>query len=251
MSIYYKDPWLGSNPNENSLKLAKYSSSWLPFTGTLSMVDTVRNIITAGAITGFGAFTGTSNNNPLPIDFLYLTGHRNNDDGVLNWATAHETNSNSFEVQRSTDGENFISISQLPAAGNINIQRKYSYTDRRVFYNNPGKMYYRLKCLDLDGKYLYTDILSINNNISPIEIFTIYPNPSGDIATITYSISTAFKDAGIKIINLLGEVVMYVDAKNASDKIHIDNSGLPAGIYYGYMVIDGVTYPAKSIQVIH
>src|SRR5204862_3127439 len=97
---------------------------------------------------------------PLPLVLAEFTGTINSNNSVsLEWKTSSELNSKEFDVERSVDGVNFEAISIVPAAGNSTVTINYSHRDE----DHPQKsvLYYRLKLLDIDGRYEYSKVLRL------------------------------------------------------------------------------------------
>jgi hypothetical protein len=114
-----------------------------------------------GTMLGF-ALTGTSSNfinsnlsSTLPVTLSFFEAAKNNDRSLLIWKTASEQNSHSFVVERSTNGSDYTAIATIAAAGNSQVALNYSYSDL-----NPtnGKNYYRLKQVDIDGRFAYSAV---------------------------------------------------------------------------------------------
>ena len=84
---------------------------------------------------------------------------REEDNIKLNWSTASEENNDYFEIQKSYDSEVFTPIGYVDGAGNSNEVLDYSYTDSET-----NKAYYRLKQLDYDGEFEYSDIVVVKGN---------------------------------------------------------------------------------------
>jgi hypothetical protein len=132
-------------------------------------------------VTGFSEFwihTGTS---ALPLHFLSFTAQKCTDKNVcLSWQTANEESVSHFEIERSMDGKTFTKV----GTANANNQASNSYTsnDDIALLQNENKVYYRIKQIDVDGKFTYTDIKSVKIN-SKKEI-VIYPTPAKDVVTI-------------------------------------------------------------------
>src|SRR4030095_11527836 len=109
----------------------------------------------------------------LPAGILYFKGKYQGADNILQWATASEFNSDHFEIQRSSDGQAFESIGNIPAAGISKATREYTFTDVQA----PEKLnYYRLMQVDKDGSFKYSTVVSLNNLKGKWYIET-YPNP--------------------------------------------------------------------------
>lgn len=117
-----------------------------------------------GTLTNF-AMTGTTSNfvpsSPvtLPVNFTKFTVTAQKDQAILQWQTAQEQNSREFVIERSSDGVSYHAIGSVPAAGNSNLLLDYSYTD--IAPAN-GKNYYRLKETDLDSRFMYSVVKTVD-----------------------------------------------------------------------------------------
>lgn len=103
---------------------------------------------------------------PLPISLLYFNGNIDLDGNKISWSTLSETNNDYFTIEKSKDGTYWEIIYIKPGAGNSSNQLYYSLIDRDV---DKVINYYRLKQTDYDGKFEYSDIISIDNRESNIK----------------------------------------------------------------------------------
>lgn len=78
---------------------------------------------------------------------------------MLTWSTINETDNSLFIIEKSPDGAKFEAIGNLVGAGNSQVPKKYSFLDIKA---GSGKLYYRLKQVDYDGAFQYTEVLDIN-----------------------------------------------------------------------------------------
>ena len=126
----------------------------------------------------------------LPIELLYFTAKQSGTKVKLDWATASETNNDHFVVERSQDGTNFAEVFRKKGAGNSVNTLYYNGFDNAPI---EGLSYYRLKQVDYDAKFKYSDIQSVNFKFDPAEIgIKIYPNPAVDNKfTVDYTIEKA------------------------------------------------------------
>ena len=140
----------------------------------------------------------------LPIELTAFTGWNNGVANELHWTTETEINSDYFEIQRSANGIDFVTIGTSPAAGNSLLPLDY------VFYDDAplnGLQYYRLKIVDIDDTYDYSNIIAIRINDDSSEEIYVYPNPATDFITI--EINTATADAMLmEILDVTGRKVM-------------------------------------------
>lgn len=117
---------------------------------------------------GSVSFTQTT----LPVKFVSFTGSQQSNDVLLKWTTAQEMSSDHFSVERNSGG-NWEAIGSVAASGNTDWRTDYSFTDI-----NPSRttLLYRLKQVDLDGRYLYSPIVRISNKEEKAMLLS-YPNP--------------------------------------------------------------------------
>jgi len=133
-----------------------------------------------GAIPYFGsAFVELSTSTPLPVTLVDFSGKNTGTINALSWHVANEDNIKYYELQRSNDGQNFESISQISPLGNS----VYFYNDSLTGPVTPV-YYYRLKIVDADGNTKYSDVIKISLNLN--DFFVVAnPNPFKDLLTLT------------------------------------------------------------------
>ncbi len=189
-------------------------------------------------------------NNPLPVKLISFNGTAKNADALLLWSTANETNNKGFEVERSIDGKNFTRIDFVKGAINSNVTQKYSYTDREVFANSKT-VYYRLKQVDMDGKFEYTKTITINSEKANNTNIVVYPNPINDVLNIEME-SFTNTSAKLVITDLAGKKVKEttLNVNEGINKFTIDNLGeLNSGAYIINITADGnILFSNKFIK---
>jgi hypothetical protein len=188
---------------------------------------TTGTIISSAPVTNFSPFTLASRTsfNPLPIELIYFNCSYNENSNSLSWTTASESNNDHFDIERSLDGLNFEVIGKKKGAGNSLTKTEYSFFDQ----NSPkGISYYRLKQVDFDQKYTYSEVCSITNNGT--EGVSFYPNPVRNDLTIDYYIDNS-KPSNISVTDVLGKSIQ-VKTSFTDSKITIDCSDLVDGIYF-------------------
>ena len=135
-------------------------------TGMLTAFDnvagnngTLTNFQLSGAASNFTLHTLTDVIVPLPITLTKFTAQRSGTEGLLNWQTAQEENSRDFTIERSADGKTYTAIGVVAAAGKSSALKDYTFTDLTPI-NSVN--YYRLKQSDLDDKYTYSPVRTLN-----------------------------------------------------------------------------------------
>jgi len=108
----------------------------------------------------------------LPIELLYFKGSVYNSDNILHWSTASEDNNDYFTIEKTKDGIDWEILTRESGAGNSSNQLYYSSVDENV---ESIINYYRLKQTDYDGRFKYSDIISIDNrnNAESKEVYKI------------------------------------------------------------------------------
>lgn len=165
---------------------------------------------------------------PLPVELIDFRVTLNSNLKVdINWTTLSEINNDYFIVQRSLNGQEWENIVKINGAGNSSEELNYYTLD-----SNPlnGLSYYRLKQVDFDGSVTYSDLRSIKIERSG-SLVKIYPNPT--VSQLVIESNNLSVDR-IKIYNTLGQNMSanYHYTEVGTDKLKLNVSSLPAGVYY-------------------
>ncbi len=196
-------------------------------------------------VTTIPAGTTTYTGPILPVELLDLTGYITNNTAVLKWTTLTEKELNNFDVERSDDGINFKNVGTVKAVGNSSVANNYSYLDYTSF--NEIK-YYRLKQVDINGKFSYSKTISIHNNLKSDEI-GIFPNPVSDLL-ILQSKGINKKSLDIELMNVNGQVAKRRQFLQGSTICYLDVKSIDSGTYF-LSVSDGTTKKAYKVIVNH
>lgn len=169
----------------------------------------------------------------LPVKLISFDATVNKENTVdLNWATASELDNAYFEVERSSDAVDFSPIAKVEGAGNSTNTIQYHTTD-----NNPlnGMSYYRLKQVDLDGNFAYSEIVSVSIsggalNQSSVRVYpTLISSPSIHIAVSGTDVPVA-----VSVYDMSGRMVMtQLITANGDTQIE-----LPAGAQTGMYIVN-------------
>jgi PQQ-dependent dehydrogenase (s-GDH family) len=186
-------------------------------------------------ITSFSSFYFAANNFTLPLDLLSFTGQLQNDNTVLlTWKTENEVNTSHFAVERSTDGTRFNGIGNVTANGRNNTGGTFNYslTDNDAINQTSQKLYYRLKLVDIDGTYKYSNVVSVSMPLITGKL-TISPNPVISDMKVTL---TSIADGKVqwKLVDNVGRIIMKGTEqvkKGNGNNFTINMNRLPAGTY--------------------
>ncbi len=205
----------GFSSNELALKLLTRNdaaSAWTDITGS-AVQNTTNHTFTLSGISEFCQFAiGDGGTNPLPVELSSFTavsttakaGQASSAAGAatveLKWVTATEVNDYGFEIQRSAvSGQQSVGNSHsslvnsqwekigfVKGSGNCNSPKEYSFVD-----SNPlcGNVQYRLKQIDNDGGYKYSEIVEAKILPTKYELYQNYPNPFNPATAISYQLS--------------------------------------------------------------
>ncbi len=177
---------------------------------------------------------------PLPVELSSFTAKVLRNGGVhLDWTTETEVNNYGFEVERQISNRqltvgNWEKITFLEGFGNSNSPKKYSFLDKGILY---GSYAYRLKQIDNDGTFDYSDIIEVNAGIIP-EGFVLeqnYPNPFNPTTVIKFALAES-QQATLTVYDILGnEITQLFNETTEASKIYeieFDASNLSSGVYY-------------------
>lgn len=162
----------------------------------------------------------------LPVSLTSFEGSRQGKHILLRWISEKEMNSKEFVVEKSRNGKDFTSLGAVAAAGNSNAALQYSFVDEHPVN---GKNFYRLKTFDRDGKFGYSQIVTVDFG-SPFQI-TVQPNPVSTFIDILYQ-GSINQSATIQFSDLTGQIIQQQTEKlNTEGRLRINISNLPKGMY--------------------
>jgi len=213
---------VGGTPSKNTFKWYKDGNLVATIVGDSTYTKTSNGtywVIATNSLAGeLTLYSDTITITDLPIKSINLQAKETNGQALLQWQTIDEINTASFTIQHSTDGETFSDIGTREAVGSGN--NGYSFSNLAPIN---GVTYYRIKAIDKDGSFSYSNEASLTINDSRL---TIFPNPVRDVATIkgNHIASVQMVDNNGKVVN----VIAFNDATNPS----IKTSDLAAGVYY-------------------
>ncbi len=168
-----------------------------------------------------GGLVKITSNAVLPIKVTsFIAKSVDNQSVELNWATSNETNFNSFEIQNSANLNEWENIGIVKADPIKTEIKQYNYTH---FFPNNGLNYYRLKLIDLDGKFEYSNINTVTIEQNKLKLF---PNPSQNLIELA---GESIDYESIEVYNIMGKIENH---KITIDKKTIDISGLASGKYF-------------------
>ena len=171
---------------------------------------------------------------PLPVELKSFTATPRGSFITLDWSTATEKNNRGFEIERkdASKNEDWQRIGFVEGNGTTTTPKYYSYTDN---VNGYGDYVYRLKQIDFDGSFEYSNEVEVKGGIKPdsYDLSQNYPNPFNPVTVIRFQLPEAAK-VKLVVYNLLGQVVRTLADGNfeaGSYQKNFDGTDLSSGIY--------------------
>lgn len=233
----------------------------------------------AGYVTGGSGtvitFVGiTTGNQPLPVELTSFSAQIQNKSVILEWKTATEVNNYGFEIERqsidagasslghSSSKSIWTKIGFVEGNGNSNSPKSYAFTDNldHALALNLARLQYRLKQIDFDGSYKYSDIVKLQiDSPSEFVLQQNYPNPFNPSTTIKYEIPKS-SFVKLSIFDLLGREIatpvnqvqnagyheITFNAENLASGISA-RGGYASGVYIYTINVNGFTQSKKML----
>ncbi|MBW7888159.1 MAG: T9SS type A sorting domain-containing protein [Bacteroidetes bacterium] len=234
----------GGIQNISELRILKRETggAWT-LQGTHAEGVSKNSLITArrSGLSGFSEFVvGGSEDNPLPVQLATFSLLTSGSKVELKWETYTEIINRGFEVQRlceTTSSSEWITVGFVNGKGMSSLPQKYSFTD---LLPEGGKYLYRLKQLNSNGSFTYSEILETKAGVMPkvLKIFPNYPNPFNPSTTIEFTVSQD-GETSLIVYNSLGQVVQElfhgVVSAGYLQRTTFNASRLPSGIYFVHL----------------
>ncbi|PIQ08361.1 MAG: hypothetical protein COW71_12240 [Ignavibacteriales bacterium CG18_big_fil_WC_8_21_14_2_50_31_20] len=179
---------------------------------------------------------------PLPAELTGFNAFISEVGIILNWSTATEVNNYGFEVERKLLGDNFEweTLGFVEGHGNSNSHKEYTFIDGD---NLSGVVQYRLKQIDIDGRFEYSGIVDVEiNTVKKFELSQNFPNPFNPSTVIKYSIPKESK-VKVSIYTVLGEEIFQLVNTQQNEgyyNVTWNAQNLSSGIYFVRIVANSI-----------
>ena len=188
-------------------------------------------------------------NGGLPVELVSFAIELQDNEIILNWITATETNNQGFAIERKHLSFDWEKIGYIEGKGTTTETHHYTFTDNDI---KPGKYQYKLKQIDFDGSFEYSKIVEVEVG-SPTEFSLAqnYPNPFNPKTIISYQIPE-LSFITLKIYDVLGnEIETLVNEEKPAGEYEVKFNGanLPSGIYF-YRIIAGSYVETKKMVLL-
>ncbi|NOX19567.1 MAG: T9SS type A sorting domain-containing protein [Chlorobi bacterium] len=252
--VFHYDPVDLNGLTESELVLFKSIDNGITWTQEGGTVNTTNHTVALDGINSFSRWTLGSSAAPLPVELTSFTANVIDNKKIqLNWQTATEVNNYGFEVERqasssTTHGQKgYKKIGFVNGNGNSNSPKLYSFTDNKLI--GGSDFAYRLKQIDIDGNFKYSDIVTVCVIPVKYKLSQNYPNPFNPTTKISYEIpENGF--VSLKVFNELGKEVRTLVKKNQQPgkyEISFDATGIASGIYFARLHVNNYTKIVKMI----
>ena len=186
---------------------------------------------------GFGNF--------LPVEWSYFEAQLIEDKVKLNWETATEKDNDYFQIERSMDGQNWEILGEEKGAGNSEYAIQYRFIDYQPL---AGMSYYRLKQVDFNGEFEYSELRAITlEKMNSIDI-NVYPQPATD--WIQISTNSPIETHQVQLLNSFGQVISVNTTTMDAATLRIDTQQLPGGMYIVHLE-NGAQQISKKVLIRH
>lgn len=234
------------------------SQSTMEFQSGTTIEVTSGADICADVVTINGTYSGagTQCGGALPVELVAMTAQAAKSAVTLNWTTATETNNFGFEIERAAVSGQQTAVSWknlgfVAGSGTSSSPREYSYTDKSL---TPGRYAYRIKQVDNDGTFSYTQAAEVEVGLAPRE-FTLsqnYPNPFNPWTTVEFTLPVD-GHVMLKLYDVTGrELATLLDKERNAGYYHqvtVDASRFGSGTYFLQLEFNGQQLTRKILLV--
>lgn len=191
----------------------------------------------------------------VPVELTSFTASIGKNNVMLNWVTATEINNRGFEIERAsrqvgtTPIQGWERIGFVQGYGSTTTPKEYTFTDNKL--NGGNKIQYRLKQLDYNGQYEYSNIVEVEIFLNKFSLYQNFPNPFNPSTKIQYAISKQ-QYTTLKVYNVLGNEIetLVNEVKPAGVyEVTLNADKLPSGVYF-YKIQAGSFVEIKKMTLL-
>jgi Secretion system C-terminal sorting domain len=169
-------------------------------------------------------------NTPLAVEMSTLSARKESNKAIaILWKTAKEQSNNGFQIERSSDGENFTAIGRIKGEINSTVEKAYNFSDASPLQ---GINYYRIKSLALDGKETISKVVSVNFSDKVKTALQVFPNPAYSALQVEV-MSDEESTKTVQVFDLAGRVILTQNAAltKGLNSLSLDVNTVLAGTY--------------------
>jgi hypothetical protein len=168
----------------------------------------------------------------IPVELTSFVASVNDNNVTLDWETATEVNNSGFAIERKSVTSDFAQIGFVAGFGTTTEPKAYTFTDNSL---RPGTYSYRLKQIDFDGTFEYSDVIEVE--VLTPDVYTLaqnYPNPFNPSTKIAFSLAVDSK-VSLKIFDVLGQEVATLVNQDLTAGVYnydFNATGINSGVYF-------------------
>lgn len=184
-------------------------------------------------ISSFSSFYFGAANLTLPLNLVTFTGNYKSGNSYLKWETSNEKNSSHFEIERSVGNNPFEKLATVDAKGGLNKKETYNYVDNNVIDLGVPFVSYRLKIVDNNGEYTYSNVVVVSIPDILVTSVNLFPNPAAKTTVLSIT-SPRDQKITLQLVDNAGRVVMTENetVRKGNSRITLRVDHLPAGSYF-------------------
>ncbi len=235
VKLYYNHSTELKGFAETGMRINRFETpNWVLLANTID----VTNHFGQSNVTGFSTFTFGENDNPLPVELVNFSAKAKNRSAILSWETKTEIDNSGFEVERKDKTGTWIKTAFVEGNGTSNAPKYYNFEDKKLA---SGKHSYRLKQIDNDGSFEYSDEVEVTIEVpTEFAMSQNYPNPFNPSTKVDYQLAENAR-VTIELYGMTGERVAVLvseeqEAGYYSMMIDAYKHQLASGIYIYRMI---------------
>ncbi len=186
---------------------------------------------------------------PIPVELVFFRGDVSKQHTIaLAWQTASELNNAGFEIERSADALHWQLLDFVKGFGTTIEVQNYKWQDDDPL---PNINYYRLRQVDADGSFEYSEVISVGLDKQKITALLAWPNPAQDFLYFQLVGDEKYHGESIEIYDSFGKLVKT----QVADRLHLRNnqgeldiSTIPTGLYIIRIQVDGQFFNQKFMK---
>jgi hypothetical protein len=217
--------------------------------GEMSMVTTFRAggyMLTQGFQQASIVASPNNGGQELPVTLIAFSGYYNQGPNHLLWETASEINNDHFDIERMDASGSFRAIGTVKGAGTTEVQHDYTLDDKEPL---PGDNYYRLKQVDADGNFTYSDIISISTPATDVMTVSVSPNPVTSYVNVNFA-ATDSHSGILALTDVVGKTAYQeqVSLSAGITQVRIDMSAYQPGQYFIKFTSNAVSTVSRIVR---
>lgn len=231
VALSYNDTRSGAIGDITALRVVEWNGSqWLDFGRSTSSTGNNNSgtVLSNGNVSSFGTFTlgSTSPLNPLPVNLLAFDAFKLDQAVQIHWTTTNEINVDKYEILKSVNGTDYVSIGSVRSNNASESINQYSFID-----NNPveGMQYYRLKQVDLNADFALSHVKSVLFAPSNNTDLVVFPSPATSEINVVATNETKDSEIQISVFNANGQLVLK--SINTGNIQTLDVNQFESGVY--------------------